>query len=72
MEKMFNDLPLIHATIKMHKNPIKFRFIIGSRTGVIKPAAKRLVQILKLVMKTHSTEDIVIKSNFIQELKETG
>ena len=53
VEKTFNDLPLIHATIKMHKNPIKFRFIIGSRTGVIKPAAKKLVQILKLVMKTH-------------------
>ena len=53
VEKTFNDLPLIHATIKMHKNPIKFRFIIGSRTGDIKPAAKKLVQILKLVMKTH-------------------
>ena len=53
VEKMFNDLPLIHATIKMHNNLIKFRFIIGSRTGVIKPAAKKLVQILKLVMKTH-------------------
>ena len=51
--EMFNDLPLIHAPIKMHKDPIKFRFIIGSRTGVIKPAAKKLVQILKLVMKTH-------------------
>ena len=50
---MFNDLPLIHATIKMRKNPIKFRCIIGSRTGVIKPAAKKLVQTLKLVMKTH-------------------
>ena len=53
VEKTFNDLPLIHAIIKMHKNPIKFRFIIGSRTGVINPAAKKLVQILKLVMKTH-------------------
>ena len=43
----------MQQTIKMHKNPIKFRFVIGSRTGVIKPAAKKLVQILKLVMKTH-------------------
>ena len=51
VEKTFNDL--IHATIKMHKNPIKFRFIIGSKTGVIKAAVKKLVQILKLVMKTH-------------------
>ena len=32
---------------------VKFRFIIGSRTAVIKPAAKTLVQILKLVMMTH-------------------
>ena len=33
---------------------IKFRYITGSGTGVIiKPAAKKLVQILKLVMKTH-------------------
>ena len=53
MEKTFNDLPLIHATVKMHKNPVKFCFIVGSRTDVIKPAAKKLVQILKLVMKTH-------------------
>ena len=28
VEKTFNDLPLIHATIKMHKNPIKFRFLL--------------------------------------------
>ena len=52
LEKTFNDLLLIHATIKMRKNPIKFCFIIGSRTGVIKPAAKKLVQILRLFMKT--------------------
>ena len=52
VEKTYKDLPLIHATIKMHKNPTKFRFIIGSRTCIIKPAAKKLVQILKLVMKS--------------------
>ena len=52
VEKTFKDLPQIYATIKMHKNPKKFRFIIGSRTCVIKPLAKKLVQILKLVMKT--------------------
>ena len=62
VEKTFNDLPLIHATIKMHKNPIKFRFIIGSMTGVIKPAAKKLVQILQLVMKTHRRHCDKIKS----------
>ena len=41
VEKTYNNLPVIHATIKMHKNPVKFRFIIGSRTGVIKPVAKQ-------------------------------
>ena len=51
--KPFIDLPLIHMTLKMHKNPIKFRFIIGSRTAIVKPAAKYLVQILKLVMDVH-------------------
>ena len=51
--KPFKDLPLIHTTIKLHKNPVKFRFIIGSRTAIIKPAAKTLLQILKLVMMTH-------------------
>ena len=39
----------------MHKTPVKFRFIIGSRFGFMKPAAKTLVQILKLVMKSHKS-----------------
>ena len=51
--KPFKDLPSIHMTLKMHKNPVKFRFIIGSRTAVVKPAAKALVQILKFVMDMH-------------------
>ena len=46
-------LPQIHATIKMHKNPTKFRYIIGARQCVLKQAAKRLVKILKLIMKIH-------------------
>ena len=33
----------------MHKNPVKFRFIIGSRTCATKQIAKKLVQILKLI-----------------------
>ena len=45
----------------MHKDPVKFRFIIGSRTAVIKPAAKKLVQILKLIMKTHRRYCVKIK-----------
>ena len=36
----------------MHKNPVKFRFIIGSKSSILKPIAKKLVDILKLVMKT--------------------
>ena len=53
--KEFCDLPSIHALIKMHKTPVKFRFIIGSRFGFMKPAARTLVQILKLVMKSHKS-----------------
>ena len=47
------ELPLIHATIKMHKNPVKFRFIIGTRKCVTKQVAKKLVKILQLIMKIH-------------------
>ena len=46
-------LPQIHATIKMHKNPVKFRFIIGARNWVTKQVAKKLVKILQLIMKIH-------------------
>ena len=45
-------LPCIHATIKMHKNPVKFRFIIGDRQSTMKPLAKKMVSILSLVMQT--------------------
>ena len=46
-------LPQIHATIKMHKNPVKFRFIIGAKNCVTKQVAKKLVKILQLIMKIH-------------------
>ena len=46
-------LPYIHATIKMHKNPVKFRFIIASRKCASKHVAKKLTKILKLVLNTH-------------------
>ena len=52
VHKDFKNLPSIHATIKMHKDPVKFRYIIGSRTSVLKPLAKKLVTILQLVMKS--------------------
>ena len=47
------ELPQIHATIKMHKDPVKFRYIIGSRNCVTKQVAKKLVQILKLISRIH-------------------
>ena len=47
------ELPQIYATIKMHKDPVKFRFIIGSRKCVTKQVAKKLVKILQLIMKIH-------------------
>ena len=53
IDSCYNELPCIHATIKMHKDPIKFRYIIGSRFGILKPAAKMLVEVLKLVMAVH-------------------
>ena len=37
----------------MHKNPVKFRFIIGARNCVTKQVAKKLVKILQLIMKIH-------------------
>ena len=46
-------LPQIYATIKMHKNPVKFRFIIGPRNCITKQVAKNLVKILQLIMKIH-------------------
>ncbi len=49
----YKCLPYIHATIKMHKNPVKFRFIIASRKCATKIAAKKLTKILKLVLNTH-------------------
>ena len=33
-------LPFIYSTIKMHKNPIKFRYIISSKYCTTKPLAK--------------------------------
>ena len=45
-------IPQIHATIKMHKQPVKFRFIIGDRQSSMKQLAKKLVKVLQLVLKT--------------------
>ena len=66
------ELPQIHATIKMHKDRVKFRYIIGSRNCVTKQVAKKLVQILKLISRINSTGNTVTRYNFTLELKGTG
>jgi hypothetical protein len=43
-------LPAIYATVKMHKKPIKFRYIIAAKQCVSKPIAQELTKILKLVL----------------------
>ena len=42
-----------HSHIKMHKNPVKFWFIIRTRNCITKQVAKKLVQILQLVIMIH-------------------
>lgn len=48
-----NSLPYIYGIVKMHKNPVKFRFIISSRGCVIKPAAKKATLGMKLCQQDH-------------------
>ena len=43
-----DDLPFIYSIIKMHKKPIKFRYIISSRQCTTKPLAKAAMLGLKL------------------------
>ena len=43
------DLPIIYPTIKMHKNPIKFRYIVASKHCPTKQIAKKLTKILQLI-----------------------
>ena len=63
-------LPQIHATIKMHKNPVKFRFIIGARNCVTKQVAKELVKFSNLSWRY--TGDTATRSSSIQESKDFG
>ena len=41
-------LPKIYWLPKLHKSPIKFRFIIAASTNSIKPLAKSITSILKM------------------------
>ena len=61
-------LPQIHATIKMHKNPVKFRFIIGARNCITKQFAQKLVNIRQLIMKIHRKYCSKIKKEKLKEI----
>ena len=47
VEDEFKSLPKIYWLPKLHKSPIKFRFIIAASTNSIKPLAKPITSILK-------------------------
>ena len=47
------QLPFIYATIKMHKKPVKFRYIVASSQCVLKTIAQKLTKILQLVQDVH-------------------
>lgn len=46
-------LPYIYPLPKLHKDPVKFRFIISSKNTTLKPAQKACTTILRLVHKQH-------------------
>ena len=43
----YNTLPRIYGISKMHKMPIKFRFITGAKCSLLKPLANILALILQ-------------------------
>ena len=47
------QLPSMHMTIKKHKNPTKFRFIVASKRCPTKHAAKILTKILAFILGSH-------------------
>ncbi len=55
-------LPTIYAIPKIHKNPVKFRFIVAAKHCVSKETAKIVTKILKLVMKIHRNYCDAIKN----------
>ena len=60
-------LPTIRATPKFHKNPIKFRYIIASKTAVTKPLSRNLGYILKIFLSMITTySNILEKFKFIK------
>ena len=61
-------LPHIYWLPKLHKNPIKFRFIIAAPDCSTKPLAKCLTKILKLFF-SHQIENYNNKSYFYSHVK---
>ena len=50
-----NSLPYLYATTKMHKNPIKFRYITAARETFFSDKSIAVSKCLKLLMKTSQT-----------------
>jgi hypothetical protein len=48
-----SDLPFPFATLKCHKNPKKFRYIVSSSQSQTKPLAQVITKCLKLCQKQH-------------------
>ncbi|GMT20376.1 hypothetical protein PFISCL1PPCAC_11673, partial [Pristionchus fissidentatus] len=53
-----SSLPKIYGIPKMHKNPIKFRFITGAYNSTLKPLSMELQKILKFLHVSNSKSDI--------------
>ena len=60
-EEAFRDVPNIYGIPKMHKNPIKFRFITGAKNSTLKPLTIILQRILSHFRKHFSNYCNVIK-----------
>ena len=48
-----NKLPFIYAIPKMHKKPVKFRFLVSQKYCPLKSLNQSISKILKLVLKIH-------------------
>ena len=53
VEEDQKDLPIIYGSIKMHKKPVKFRYIVASKQCATKNVAKKLTKALQLISKVH-------------------
>ena len=60
-------LPRVYWMSKLHKNPIKFRFIIAATSCSIKPLSKALAKIFKLFFRQVQTYNT--KSYFYSSVK---